>query len=587
MLVLVALAVVHRLRPAWVAIEISEAARAEGHGPERISRLCSLAVGPFEQALALLTRIGRPPRDREDDGAEIAVTRALLEIATAILRHVPLRHPGIRDLVVGAFRRLDAEHHITQDRFCAALALPARTLRAWLARATSSATPAEPPLAAAPAPACPRPRPPRRRRFGFDVTLPGTQLAADTTDLSAFGVGLKLVAAQDVGGRDQDLFDAVLVDDRESADHVVRVLTESLAEIPGAQVLTDQGTAYMAVATREALDALGAEHAPQKEGDPCGKSTVERAFETCKSVLRPLLALTDRLAAAVPALHDGALAKAVVTVLLTSMLRAYQAGARAATRAAEARGGLDAETLARAAHEHREEARADDHSARLLLLHVHELYGLTRPLRSFVNSLRRYHPEVLLAAERAFRRQVHRDDIRDRASYFAAIVRRESEDRRREIDRCRRLREQSARLDQQAAAGDARRAAWLSDPAAWLREALRALAAQWRASTRELLFGGAGPAAGWMRGALDRLAQLHDQQATADIARGVLHAFRLAHLDRLGPGALDAVAVVLDRHLRERATTTPTPHCAPPAASAILGGTGRNQRPPPPDRLRT
>lgn len=276
-----------------------------------------------------------------------------------------------------------------------------------------------------------------------------------------------------------------------------------------------------------------------------------------------------------------------MTVLLTAMLRAYQAGARAATRAHDARGGLDAEALARAAREHREQARADETSARLLLRHVHELYGITRPLRSFVDSLRRYHPEVLLAAERAFRRQVHRDDIRDRASYFAFIVRRENEDRRREIGRQRRLREHNALLDQQVATGDTRRAGWLADPAAWLRDALGALAAQWRPSTRELLFGGAGPAAAWMRGAVERLAELHGPLVAADIARGVLHAFRLATLDRLGPDALDAIATVLDRHLAPLRTPGTTAPCAPAASSAILGRTGKNQRPPPPDRLRT
>lgn len=591
LLALLALAVVHRLRPAWVGIEVGEAARAEGHSPERISRLCTAALTPFEQVLATLTHVGRPPRDRAvaSGASELVLTRALLQIATAILAHVPLRRAGVRDLVVGAWRRLDAEHHVTQERFCAALALPARTLRAWLARAPapSSAPPTGPPVAPTVAPGAPRPRPPRRRRFGFDVTLPDTQIAADTTDVSAFGVGLKLVAAQDVGGRDQDLLDSVLVDDRESADHVVRVMTAALTELPGAQAITDQGTPYMAAATRDALDALGVEHAPQKEADPCGKSTVERAFETCKSVLRPLLALTDRLAAAVPALRDGALAKAIVTVLVTAMLRAYQAGARAATRAIDARGGLDAETLARAAREHREQARAEETSARLLLRHVHELYGITRPLRSFVDSLRRYHPEVLLAAERDFRRQVHRDDIRDRASYFAAIVRRENEDRRREIRRQRRLREQSERLDQQVANGDARRAGWLADPAAWLRDGLGALTAQWRPSTGTLLFGGAGPASAWVRGALERLVELHGPVAAADIARGVQHAFRLANLDRLGPDVLDAIATVLDRHLVSLPTPRTTAPCAPAAPSAILGRTGKNQRPPPPDRLRT
>ena len=46
-----------------------------------------------------------------------------------------------------------------------------------------------------------RDRGPRRPRFGFDVVLPQTQIGADTTDLNAFGVPLKLVAAQDIGGR--------------------------------------------------------------------------------------------------------------------------------------------------------------------------------------------------------------------------------------------------------------------------------------------------------------------------------------------------------------------------------------------------
>lgn len=50
--------------------------------------------------------------------------------------------------------------------------------------------------------------------------------------------------------------------------------------------------------------------------------------------MRPLLAITDRLADAVEALRNVELAKALTTVLLTAQLRAYQAGARAAHRAA-------------------------------------------------------------------------------------------------------------------------------------------------------------------------------------------------------------------------------------------------------------
>jgi len=95
------------------------------------------------------------------------------------------------------------------------------------------------------------------------VTLPETQYAADTTDLCAFGVPLKLVAAQDIGGRDEMLFGAVIVDESESAAHVVQVLAEALAGYSGAQVLTDQGTPYMAEAMKRAMDELTIEHAPQ------------------------------------------------------------------------------------------------------------------------------------------------------------------------------------------------------------------------------------------------------------------------------------------------------------------------------------
>jgi hypothetical protein len=46
------------------------------------------------------------------------------------------------------------------------------------------------------------------------VFLPGTQVGADTTDLSVFGVPLKLVGVQDIGGRDRSLFDSVVIDTR-------------------------------------------------------------------------------------------------------------------------------------------------------------------------------------------------------------------------------------------------------------------------------------------------------------------------------------------------------------------------------------
>jgi hypothetical protein len=62
--------------------------------------------------------------------------------------------------------------------------------------------------------------------------------------------------------------------------------------------------------------------------------------------------------------------------LLMLPLRAYQAGARATRRACEARCTLSDEVLGARAAEAREQARADDRSARLLLGQIHELRTL-------------------------------------------------------------------------------------------------------------------------------------------------------------------------------------------------------------------
>jgi len=297
LLALLCLAIVYRLRPDWLGIGIGAAARSQGISPERVSRLCLRAVVPFETLVSGWTRMGRPPhrhQDAEQSSQQLAVTTALLAVATSILAHVPLRSARVRSLIAGAWLRLSTAHPgLTQKHFCRCLSLSPRTLRSWLVRLpeTDTAAPVIPP-----APPAPRPKRPPRRRFSFDVVVPGTQLAADTSDLHALGLPLKLIASQDVGGRDQSLLDSVLVDDHESAELVVRVLTEAIDGRPGLQVSVDQGTPYMAEATRNALEELRAEHAPQREHTPTDKPTIERAFRTVKGFARPLLALSDRIA---------------------------------------------------------------------------------------------------------------------------------------------------------------------------------------------------------------------------------------------------------------------------------------------------
>jgi hypothetical protein len=124
----------------------------------------------------------------------------------------------------------------------------------------------------------------------------------------------------------------------------------------------------------QALEALVIEHAPQREADPQAKSPLERAFRTVKSAAAALLALTNRLATALPTLCDPELGKSATRILLTCLLRTYQAGARATRTALEPRDGLDLETLTRAAEASREQARATERSRRLLLDHIHGCY---------------------------------------------------------------------------------------------------------------------------------------------------------------------------------------------------------------------
>ena len=347
-LVGVCCAIVHRARPEWLAITVREAAAQSQCKPERISRLASRATAAFERVINGLMRMGRPPkRNRKRRGqATDKLHGALLNAASELLAVIPwgVARPAIRAGMVGAYIRMRAQFpQLTQKKFCAVMGgIPERTLRYWLKNAPAN----NKPPSKDPAPKPRRKRPLRRGRFGFDVTIPGTQLAADTTDITAFGVPLKLIATQDVGGRDQDLFESVIVDDHESANLVIEALSGAIDKRPGMQTITDQGTPYMAEATRAALDELDAEHAPQREGTPTAKATIERAFRSIKTIAGPLLEISNRVAVALPSLKSTSFAKAAVMILMTALLRAYQAGGRAAHRASAQRAGVSQAALA-------------------------------------------------------------------------------------------------------------------------------------------------------------------------------------------------------------------------------------------------
>jgi transposase InsO family protein len=574
LLAIVCLDVVHRLHPEWLSVKLEEAARGENISPQRLSRLGTRAIAPFQRALDILTRIGRPRREKEEQAAieEVALLRSLLGVATAILKHVSKRKSSIRALVVGAYLRLKQVHpELRQKSFCETFSLSQRTFRDWMRKARPSDLRATP-VAPMPKKKSPRKRPLRRPRFGFQVTIPDTQLAADTTDLSAFDIPLKLIAAQDIGGRDGDLLDSIIVDDHESAELVVKAITEALHGQEGLQVLTDQGTPYMAEATRAALDELGAEHAPQKEGHPQGKATIERALGSIKAFASPILELTSKIAAAVPGLREPNLAKAVTTLLLTALLKAYQAGARAKRRADAERRGISPEELSSLAEQSRNNARAEERSSRLFLSNLHRDYEIQRPLSVFIRQMRRFPLAVLKKAERDFSSQVHRDDIRDRASYFAAIARKWNDEYWRQVEKERRQKKEENRINSESRRVEAQHAAWFAEPAAWLNDALHALADQWIPEPGVMLCGGAGLGRKWLIDAIDRIIELNGHTAAVDIAQGIFKNFESADPRAIGSRGLCALRAIFESTLEKKQIIKTD--CYPSFSSAILRNHG-------------
>jgi transposase InsO family protein len=531
LLAVVCCALIWRIRPQWLSISVQAAAAEAQCKPARISRLATRVIYRFEGVLIRLTRLGRPHKSARK--AQVAATEAnklntqLLAVASDILANIPRgRRPAHRALLLGAYHRLRVNYpELTQKRFCAAVGLPERTLRHWLKQppADNKGRPHSP----APEPKPKRPM--RRGRFGFAVTFPDTQIAGDTTDVTAFGVPLKIIATQDIGGRDQDLFESVIVDDHESAELVVKAFTEAIRQRPGMQAVVDQGTPYMADATRAALDDLDAEHAPQREGTPTAKATIERAFRSIKTIAGPLLDVSNRVAAAFPSLTSPSFAKAATTLLLTALLRAYQSGARAARRADDQRAFISTQDLASIAEKTREQVHAQNISARQTLTRIHTAYEMDVPLQKFIRAHRGFPLEVIREAERLFASQAHRDDIRKRTSYFAALLCKANQPhaaRRRRIAEQNERKHHAERERQEIRGRDAH---LKSKPTEWLHDAFKKLMMFWQPNPGNFLFGGVGPARAHVAGALMHLGALYGTPAALDMAYGVLADFTAKH----------------------------------------------------------
>jgi hypothetical protein len=578
LLALVCASIVAEYEPSWLARPVAHLIPPDGPRPEHISRLKAKVKGLFLDLVEAATRRGRRPTTPRETRAP--VLRALLAVATRLLTlsDVPVRRRAVQDELVCTFDRVHAEHGVTAREFCAALALSERTFRSWRDR------PAKP----SPAPPAPRPPPPpaddpKTGRFDLDVTAPDTQLGGDTTDLCVLGVKLKLVGVQDLGDRERHLFDAFAIDERERAELVERVVADAASELAGVQFITDQGTPYLAEAAQRAYDAIGVEHAPQREGTPTDKATVERGFGTLKQALAPIFAVLNGIAAALPALQQPALAKHVATLLVATFLRVYAAGRRHLSHPLD---GQDPDVLRAIVEEQRERARAEDRSVRLFLEALHAEYAMPGSSETFVRAFRRYPLDDLKEAERRFRAHACRCVVRVCDRYFAAVVRdiHNTAVRRRATEREQRITEARTRRARDEAA--ARVADLDAHPERRLFEALDVLVATWLPATGSFVAEGQ-LARSWLRRGVELLF-LREPLGARDVIEAHLRSWLAAH-PQIPQPLCDAVRGVLRDVITnvQRSATTQT---LGDLVGVMLGtsthSTHDNERPPRSPHLR-
>lgn len=484
LLALLAASIVKDHDPTWIARPVADLARESQVRPERVSRLKRKLLDRLQTLVDKASRRGRPRRRQASSSPPPVdpAREALLEVAADLVRTQGVRRCEIQDRIVASRDRLHAEHGLSHRDFCRSLGLSERTVRSWAERGPAAPRPPDP----APAP----PSPPASRnvgRFDLETTLPGLQAMADTSDFKLFDVPMKIVAVQDPGRRRQRLWEAFELEDHEDHQVVVDVVTKALEDQPGTQFMTDQGTPYLAEAARVAYEDLELEHAPQKEGTPTDKATLERSFLTVKSALAPMITLSAHLARAVPALRSPALAKALGRILLATFLRVYTA----AREAPESHRPADPVVLEALAEAQREKARAESRSIKLALESLFERYQFAGSKTRFVKAHRHHRVEDVIAAERQMGRYACRCNAKHCDRYFASILNKvaqagRTQRRRERRERLRRHRDSKAEARARAQSEQNRK-----HPEEAIARALHLLALQYRPEKDGLPFHGA------------------------------------------------------------------------------------------------
>lgn len=512
LLALVCASVVGAFASSWLSRPVSELAKEVGIRADRISRLKRKLLGSLEKLLFRASTRGRKSRRRRSK-MELRRIRAeaLLQVAREVIRLGGVKKRRVRDYLIAARDRLKAEQDISHRDFCQALCLSERSVRNWAQKGVAAPEEPDP----TPLPEAKRPR--GVGRFDLAVTLPELQLVGDTTNLTIFGVPLKVVAFQDPGDRHRSPWESFVVESEENQGIVLEAIKDAVGDLAGMQIVVDQGTPYMAEAVKQACEDLDLLHEPQKEGTPTDKATKERQFGVIKHFLGPLLTLTGKIAEAVPSLQNADLAKAFGRLLLGTYLRVYVAAA--AVR--ETNRPDDPVVLEEIARAQREGAVAERRSAKLLLEVIFDRYQFKGSKRDFVRAHRRRALKDIEEAEHRLAKKAGEGTIRHWLRYFSGILsnvvqERAASRKQKASSRRREARERAQRQEENRTA-----AAWkqyLNDhPEHRLAEGLKNIASQYRPPRDELLYQGVGLGTAQVRQALQIMVE-ESGQAVIDRA---------------------------------------------------------------------
>jgi len=571
LLALVCAALAGSYQSSWLSASVAELARSQGIAPPRLSELKNRLLPSFEQLLQQSRRRGRRARPLDPQTGD-RVPEALLAVAADVIREVPIRRRAVQQRLVAAADRLRRESGVLQKTFCQRLGLSPRTFRHWK-RQTSTITKVIPLQVPEPA-AEKKPRRRNRGRFALEVTLPGVQMMADTTELSLFGVPLQMLALQDPGDRYRHLLDRAQVELEQTALQVAQLVRNTP---PGFQLLTDQGTPYRAQAAQQAYDQLELEHQTQKEATPTEKATLERAFRTLKDALRPLITLSNRLATQIPQLAQPTVARPLAQMLVHALLQVYH---QSRLHLRHPREGIDRKELDDLLEEQRERAQAHWRSRRLLLEHIHQSYQMPGSKEAFVRAHRSHALEDIQEAERRLRSRACRCQVHACDRYFAGILNHVAEEGRAQRAQQRAEQKKVRQRNREFAKVEASRQQLRAEPRRWLTWALDLLLRGWSATEKQLLFRGKGPGRIDARRAAETIAGLLPH-SWKDEVESVWTSWTLQHRDQPAD-ALQAVRFVLDRVMQEIQDGL-VPRSTP--ASAILQSAAREvtyPHPPPP-----